>query len=325
MAHYSPKPRLAQDTHVPYGRVRRGDNDSYIPSYRRRSTSRSPERRKRHDARTWLRHKDDPISPNYRSAISKRKSKSERKNNPSTRIHSIKKQLENPDLPGILRQERERELAALLVDQQQTTQQNIAKQNLSRYHFVRFVERQKAERILKQLVKQKSLSSYRDFDPTKRAELDRQIHFAEVDVCYAKNAPLANKYISLFPQDKKYERKGQQKADETASIVKNASGMKPPMWYEIEKAMEKGQAAVEAIRDRKLSIARKIVAVGGKDDARSRELEGQALEDEATPDWLKDDGMIDPEDLDSDDNQVQVDGDGDGDEEMADGGFFEAS
>lgn len=266
-----------------------------------------------------------------RSAVTK--TKHERETNRSTRIHSLRNLLARGTLPGTVRQEKERELAALLLDQKKAQLAQATRKNLQRYHFVRFVERQKAERTLKKLVKLKESSSHSDNEAYKK-KLEKSIHEAEVDLNYTKYAPLGEKYISLFVQEEndKHKHKTQMKKksyailteeqreelqlfeDELANIVRTATGTKPPMWYEVEKYMSEGQEKLEALREGKLSagnkLAKELATVGGKDLAALRSSTAQPVE--SRPSWLDDDGMIDPADLDSDD-----------DEEMSDGGFFE--
>ncbi|KAJ9609111.1 rRNA-processing protein efg1 [Cladophialophora chaetospira] len=283
--------------------------------------------------------RDDPKErewadlPPVRSGVTK--TKHERKNNPSTRIHSLKKQLQTRDLPGTIRQERERELATLLFEQEQSKLKQDARKNLQRYHFVRHLEKQRAERSLKKLMREKDACN----DEIARKELEKQIHITEVDLNYAKYAPLGDKYISLFPknpvQDKEQMRKrkkfemnrldfailseDQQKElrtqyAEAADLAPSATGDKPPLWYQIEKLMKDGDAQLEALRDGKLTTTKTLKAnltARGKEDPLTRTANGRNHE-EVTPDWLNDDGVIDPADLDSDQDQ-----------DMDDGGFFE--
>jgi hypothetical protein len=268
-----------------------------------------------------------------RSAVTK--SKRERDTNPSTRIHSLKNQLAKGLLPGTIRQEKERELAALLFEQEQNKLKQDARKNLQRYHFIRFIERQKSERNLKKLVRERDSCN----EVNARKELEKQIHITEVDLNYAKYAPLGDKYISLFPNDhvdnKDKKRRGkfqmnkldfavlneeQQKElhsqyDQAANVVRSAAGDKPPLWYQVEKLMEEGEAQLELLREGKLTTGKQLktslATLGGKEDAQMRSTSGRDME-EAKPDWLDDDGVIDPADLDSDQ-----------DEDMGDGGFFE--
>ncbi|EXJ64418.1 hypothetical protein A1O7_00754 [Cladophialophora yegresii CBS 114405] len=279
------------------------------------------------------RQEDVPSLPPVRSAVTK--TRHERATNPSTRIHSLKNQLQKQELPGTIRQEKERELAALLFEQEQNKLKQEARKNLQRYHFIRFVERQKSERNLKKLVRQRDSCN----DENARKELEKQIHITEVDLNYAKYAPLGDKYISLFPNDhtdnkdkrkrakfqmnrldfaildEEQQRELRSQYEQAANVVRTAAGDKPPMWYQIEERMEKGEAQLDLLREGKLTTGKQLktslATLGGKEDARMRSTNGPDLT-EAKPDWLDHDGVIDPADLDSDQ-----------DEDMSDGGFFE--
>ncbi|KAK5938661.1 rRNA-processing protein efg1 [Knufia obscura] len=166
--------------------------------------------------------------------------KKERKQNRSTRIHSLRKQLARGSLPSTIQQEKERELAALLHEQNKTKSKQESKRTLEKYHYVRFVERQKAEKRLKQLLKQKKAEPEGD-------ELSRKIHEMEVNRNYAMYAPLDQKYISIFAP--KLGPSGKQDDSLQDSIV-----TKPPMWKVVEATMARGQPALEALREGKTRI-----------------------------------------------------------------------
>ncbi|KAI1628792.1 hypothetical protein EDD37DRAFT_20573 [Exophiala viscosa] len=312
------------------GSPRRRDVDTGRP----RSARYPPPDRQR-DSRPERR--PDALAPE-RSAVVK--TKKDRQTNPSTRIHSLRNLLaKDTKLPMTIRQEKERELAALLLDQQKAALAENGKKNLKRYHFVRFVERQKAQRAVKKLHKMRDDGIATD--EGQRKELEEKIHEAEVDFAYTQYAPLGEKYLSIYVEENKEkgtskprmnpksysiltdEQKGELRnfADELANVVRSAAGTKPPMWYEVEKYMAEGQAKLDALREGKMTgkkIDKDIAAVGGKEAAALRGLHNNGSATKAS--WLEDDGKIDPADLDSDDEEggVQVD-----DEDMSDGGFFE--
>jgi hypothetical protein len=210
------------------------------------------------------------------------------------------------------------------------------KKNLSRYHFVRFIERQKSERQLARLVRQRDSCQ----DDQRRSELDKQVHVTEVDLNYAKYAPLGGKYISLFPtsksstngpkskkRDPKLEELERELAvlseeqrdelrlarNEEANVAKMAGDRKPPLWYVVERLMAEGGTQLEALRDGKLTSKITLAAVGGREESKARKGIDQDLE-APKPDWLTDNGVIDPADLDTDQED---------DVDMSDGGFFE--
>ncbi|KIY01462.1 uncharacterized protein Z520_03014 [Fonsecaea multimorphosa CBS 102226] len=303
--------RSTGSSYRPNYRTTRTEPDSYRPRQdRTRKANRVNQDSDRIKPRDTFDRRASPKLPPVRSAVSK--TKRERTTNPSTRIHSLRRLLAAPNLPGTVRQEKERELAALLFDQEKARLEIGARKNLQRYHFVRFVERKKAERSLKQLLRQRDAEQSNE--PASEGELEKLIHVAEVDVNYTKYAPLGEKYISLFVQEEKGENENDS-IDEISNIVRSATGAKPPIWYEVEKLMEEGEAKLEALREGKLTggnrLQKELASLGGKEEAEMRSSTGNQLEI-TRPSWLDDDGVIDPADLDSDQ-----------DDEMSDGGFFE--
>ncbi|KAJ9664038.1 rRNA-processing protein efg1 [Neophaeococcomyces mojaviensis] len=176
---------------------------------------------------------------------SNKHTKKERKQNRSTRIHSLRKLLARGTLPSTIQQEKERELAALIHEQDKTRTKKEAKKTLERYHYVRFVERQKAEKRLKRLRKQKDAGS-------NDSELERKIHEMEVNRNYAIYAPLGQKYVSMFASHACREKNGEVAEDELDDITKdNVSPVRPPMWYIVEAAMARGESELKALRDGK--------------------------------------------------------------------------
>lgn len=103
-------------------------------------------------------------------------------------------------------------------------------------------ERQKAERLRKQLKKRLDKAT----DPEEKAKLEEDHHIAEVDWYYTQFFPFMERYIGLYPAAK---------AEEVSSdgpIAKRAlHAERPPMWKEIEEAMEKGQGALGRIQNRR--------------------------------------------------------------------------
>jgi rRNA-processing protein Efg1 len=217
----------------------------------------------------------------------------------SNRIHSLRRLLEKAtDMPADIRQEKERELQGYMTDQQRRQARREKNAVTSRYHFVRFMERKKAERRLKQLGQNfdtvvmnaestqipstasgapngrvgcdTEANVYEGGDPqstslSERRALqqkgyERLLHEAKVDLNYTLYAPLDQKYISLYPSSSKRQNPQNEKGggkvgpdhatsvnDDEASIFRNDSGQKPPLWYEVEKAMANDN--LEALRD----------------------------------------------------------------------------
>lgn len=199
----------------------------------------------------------------------------ERKQNRSTRIHSLRKLLGRETLPSTIRQEKERELAALVHEQSANKSKKEGRKVLEKYHYVRFVERRKAEKKLRQLEKQLEVleSGDGDDDDDQRAKLQRRIHEMEVHKNYAIYAPLNQKYVSIFVQNASGSR-SDTSDQETSGIARK----RPSLWYTVESAMKQGEKELELLRDgrsrlskQETHIARDVNEKGtnGKSPARS--------------------------------------------------------
>lgn len=104
------------------------------------------------------------------------------------------------------------------------------------------VERQKAERLRKQLKKRLEKAD----DPEEKASLEKELHIADVDWYYTRYFPFMEPYISLYPAGKTKEESGDE------PIAKRAlHSERPPVWKEIEEAVKEGQKALEAIQERR--------------------------------------------------------------------------
>ncbi|RMZ87874.1 hypothetical protein DV736_g4900, partial [Chaetothyriales sp. CBS 134916] len=297
-----------------YGRNHAGD--SYRPDYARSYTT----KRRRTDRYMPFSADTRPSAPTH--------TKKERVTNPSTRIHSLKKLLARDILPPEEKREKERELAGLLHDQTKARVTRTRRQITQRYHMVRFFERKKAERKLKQLMGwKKELEAALGTLPTdepkdaaadddddnamalskdgskreKLNELEKEVHQAQVDVNYTLYAPLG------------------EKTNEESGVMKVVEvGHKPPMWFEVEKCMQAGddEAAVkrrlEALRDRLPAQLETVAVRSTGETTTTMTMAGKTEEGVQTkPAWLDEDGHISPKDLD-------LDGD-----DVSDGGFFE--
>lgn len=293
------------------GRRRRGRAKSRPQNeYRDRSPNQFP------DAKGQEAHNNSPREKRPRSNGTETKGLSDK-------IHSLRRLLDKAtDMPADIRQERTRELQGYIEDQQRNLAKKEKRAITRRYHFVRFVERQKAERKLKKLEKnfgkvmiEADDSALHVVDTDTRnaigysAELTtndvsgsqallstetlarrqqifhQQLHEAKVDVNYTIYAPLDQKYISLFPLNSNSQeaqsgnRRPQSLGDDNirldnneAGILRDDSGEKPPLWYEVEKAMQSG--SLEMLRDgrprnadleeNRIAVRRGILGVHGR-------------------------------------------------------------
>lgn len=269
-------------------------------------------------------------------------------------IRSLEKLLKHPGtkMSANVRQEKGRELAALVLERERKKAKLRATKNLGKYHMVRFVERQKCERSLRQL--RKSLVQVQDSrrrasrkakDQTanenpdsdvdaesgavlpnaQELHLEQRIKQTEVDLNYTIYAPLGEKYISLFPPT------GKEKISGMSGMSK--SFLKPEEEAEVRTLKDDNvvrnatgerppmwfrveecmqNGTLEQLRDGKLTAA----PVATLPQVRGK---GQAPQSaRSPPNWLHDDGVTAAEDLDSDKESDDDDG-------KIDGGFFEPS
>lgn len=236
--------------------------------------------------------------------------KKERKQNRSTRIHSLRKQLARGTLPSTIQQEKERELAALLHEQSQTFSKKQVRKTLEKYHYVRFLERKKAEKKLKQLRKQWETQG-------NKADLSTRIHEMEVNRNYAIYAPLGEKYISLFVSEAGEESNG----TDSQSVEQSS---KPPTWYAIEAAMLRGEAELEALRDGKTTSSARMES----DDEDANHERADLKHKKISPKPEKDDTHHKTSRSHSRANhkitsEVNEDAEQSSEEDQVDGGFFE--
>lgn len=111
--------------------------------------------------------------------------------------------------------------------------------------------------MVKQLKKQ--IASTQDEEQLEK--LKHHLHIAETDSLYANYFPLREKYVSLYSavlkdtsdtqsaEEAKAEAKAEAKSSNLAARSLNSE--RPEFWTVIEKAAEKGQPALQALRDRK--------------------------------------------------------------------------
>lgn len=113
------------------------------------------------------------------------------------KIKSIEGLLQRDNLPADVRIEKERALKALRAGLKNTLFRLKTQKRARKYHMVRFFERKKALRKLKQA--KKALEKV-TLDGVKKdiKKARRAIHHCEVDVAYAIMFPKSEKYISLY-------------------------------------------------------------------------------------------------------------------------------
>lgn len=183
------------------------------------------------------------------------------------RARDIQRRFAKTDkMPADIQRNLERELAHCKRQIEDLAHKKKRSDMIGKYHHVRFFgmcnwrgehpdrdkatsantlmpERQKAERLRKQLRKR-----LEDAEPEDKAKLEGELHIADVDWHYAKYFPFMERYVGLYLSAKTSE------ASADKPIAKRAlHSERPPMWKEIETAMEQGERALVAIQERTLA------------------------------------------------------------------------
>ena len=151
-------------------------------------------------------------------------------------------------LPAGVRIEKERALAGYKQDLEHALMEKHRHRMISKYHMVRFFERQKATRNLKKV---KSRLAAASEGTVERDELHKAVHQAEVDLNYTLYYPLAEKYLSLFARNGQCGSASPNSdlpADRTSR--QEADTQQHSMWGIVERCMRDG--SLDALREGKL-------------------------------------------------------------------------
>ncbi|OJD17798.1 rRNA-processing protein EFG1 [Emergomyces pasteurianus Ep9510] len=219
-----------------------------------------------------------PVKP-FRSRDVDLPSASELKN----KIRDIKRLLNRADhLPADVRIEKERALMGYERDLEIVESRKNRAAMIKKYHFVRFLERKAATRQLSKLYRQKKTLTESNPNPNKEElnALEQQIYVTQVDLNYAIYCPLTEKYISLYPNQRR-DTHPPEPGTEESNVIRNNAGEKPPLWYTVEQSMK--DDTLEMLRDGKLGIgisgqnktanSKSLVVLGRKNDT----VNGQSL------------------------------------------------
>ncbi|CAL3964718.1 unnamed protein product [Diplocarpon coronariae] len=161
------------------------------------------------------------------------------------RIRDVSRKLERTENASAEKKlEDERALTAYKQELADAEAEKTRQKMITKYHMVRFFERQKATRQMKKLRKQ--LLTTRSTEEVD--SLKAQMHIAEVDLNYTQYHPLSETYISLYPPADSQGEEGDSKKD--------GKMRKPPVWAEVERAMEEG--TLDRLRNRRPNAPVKI-------------------------------------------------------------------
>ena len=186
-----------------------------------------------------------------RKSTSQQSTSNSRSINPiKSRIRDLTRLLEHSNqLPAGVRIEKERALAGYKQDLEHALLEKHRHQMISKYHMVRFFERQKASRNLKKL--KTRLASVPN-GSSDQVNLQEAVHQAEVDLNYTIYHPLTEKYLSLFPRNGRHGSASPISDSPAAGISRQeAMTQKHSIRAVVEQCMQEG--SLDALRDGKLS------------------------------------------------------------------------
>ncbi|KAM4054712.1 rRNA-processing protein efg1 domain-containing protein [Hirsutella rhossiliensis] len=149
------------------------------------------------------------------------------------------------DLPANVVNDLERELEAHKADLDDKAFQRKRSAMIAKYHMVRFFERRKASRLVKQLKRQ--MEQTPESDDTDRLKQD--LHTAEVDEAYTLYFPHLESYVSLYGSALSAE--ADEGGSKTPSAKVSLRAERPPMWSVVERTLAEGPEALRRLREAK--------------------------------------------------------------------------
>ncbi|CAN8097062.1 unnamed protein product [Discula destructiva] len=186
------------------------------------------------------------------------------------RARDIQRRFSKADnMPADIQRNLERELAHCKTQIEDLERKKRRSDMIGKYHHVRFYERQKAERLRKQLKKRLDKAD----DPEEKAPLEEEFHIADVDWHYAKYFPFMERYVGLYQTAKTAEKTEEAEGAPTAKRALHAE--RPPMWKKIEAAMQEGQRALDTIQERTSETAAARQSQARSRDASSKKGKGE--------------------------------------------------
>ncbi|KAJ5327068.1 hypothetical protein MYU51_008313 [Penicillium brevicompactum] len=166
------------------------------------------------------------------------------------RIRDVKRLLNKQDLSADARILQERALAGYENDLEEETKRRERSALISKYHFVRFLDRKAATKELSRLTRRQKAE---DVDPKEKARLEKKIKNCQVNLNYTIYYPLTEKYLSIYPKSNgKAEKAGSGSEGEASKKETEAKQAKPPLWAVVVKCME--DETLDLLREGKLNI-----------------------------------------------------------------------
>ena len=138
----------------------------------------------------------------------------------------------NEGLPADVRLEKERALAGYNYDLEIALHDQRKQKMISKYHMVRFFERQKATRNLKKLQRELSTES---IGSVAGEDIQLKIYQAQIDLNYTIHFPLMQKYVGLFPRQKMEQGHNALSREEVSQSARDTN-----MWKVVEDCTREG-------------------------------------------------------------------------------------
>jgi len=215
-------------------------------------------------------------------------------NDIKSQIRSLKRLLEhNEELPANIRVEKERALQSAQHELAETQKSKQRSDMIARYHKIRFFDRQKATKRLKRA--KKEVAECVQGSKERRAELQRKVEDAEVDVNYAQYYPLDVRYVALFPSKRKEdeaEGEGAEDGAKGSAVAEVERKGDSGMWLKVKACMADG--TLDAMRNGHLTRAppkdeRNSVQPDVSTRKRAKEQEGKSAKSKGLKDAESDD------------------------------------
>ncbi|KAI0752801.1 hypothetical protein C8Q80DRAFT_1097781 [Daedaleopsis nitida] len=215
-------------------------------------------------------------------------------------LRQTRRLLAKDKLAADVRVATERRLKALEADLAQAEQARLERTMATRYHKVKFFERQKVTRKIAQMKRQlegkgkDGEEKEKELGKKERKKLEARLAALRVDLNYILHYPKAKKYISLFPPEvRQGERVGKEKAEEEEETSEtNRQREEVREWVreqmetgafssepEVELAKTEGKKAVTASREYKTTKT-KDSPEGGKSRPSHHAVKGGLVDDD---------------------------------------------
>ena len=204
---------------------------------------------KRHRVNTAQPHKPLPSNLGKKSF-----KKAHSVNDLKSSIRSLKRLLTGPNsskLPATIRAEKERALQT--AEQDLKREQDAIKKDacISRWHKVRFFDRQKGERRLKKARKALKTAVEEDAESEVLTGLREKIEELENEVNYAMYYPLDKDYVPLFPTKRSKDGEDEKESSPAAGEVERQGDAE--MWELVRKCAKEGR--LKDLREGRLRMA----------------------------------------------------------------------